>query len=220
MTRINKAEQKAYNYIKNQIVSGSWPAPTKIVEQDISDVLDISRSPVRAAIKRLAEEGLLVIEPYKGAIVAKKKLNKQEFVDRMEMFEMLVQQYLYLLEGHNFHLNTKLLERRIETIKESIREQQSTEQLSYNVKQFMEDFLNEQPNQYICQTIMAISEDILYVDLNNSNKRVMYLYELFVSGLQQMVHYLSDDDYPKARKEVRIFVNKLMLEVIDQQLAS
>lgn len=220
MTRINKAEQKAYNYIKNQIVSGSWPAPTKIVEQDISDVLDISRSPVRAAIKRLAEDGLLVIEPYKGAVVAKKKLNKQEFVDRMEMFEMLVQQYLYLLEGRNFHLNTSLLEKRIETIRESIRDDGSIEQLSYSVKQFMEDFLVEQPNCYICQTIMAISEDILYIDLNDSKKRIMYLYELFVSGLQKMVNYLSDDDYPKARKEVRIFVNKLMLEVIDQQLAS
>lgn len=221
MTRVNKAEEKAYEYIKNQIVTGSWPPPTKIIEQDISNVLEISRSPVRSAIKRLADEGLLEVEPYKGAVVANKRLNKQEFVDRMEMLEMLLQQYLYLLESHNFHLDIQMLKDKVTVVNDAINDRASTKQIAYLGAQLMETLLVEQSNRYIRKTIISISEDILNVDFpRTSQTKVLALYQLFISGLSKTIEYLRQDDFPKARKEIRIFVNRLMLEVIDQPLAS
>lgn len=220
MTRVNKAEEKAYDYIKNQIVTGSWPPLTKIIEQDISDFLKISRSPVRGAIKRLSDEGLLDAEPYKGAVVARRKLTQQEFVDRMEMLEMLLQQYLFLLEKRHLQLNYAVLFEKIEQINAAIDKQISVSSLAYMGSQFLEQLLSEQPNQYICKTIISIGEDILDLNGLRSNKKVYSLYQLFIDGLKKMIEYMKKTDYLNARKEVRIFVNRLMLQVIDEQLVS
>lgn len=221
MTRVNKAEEKAYEYIKNQIETGSWPPPTKIIEQDISDILEISRSPVRAAIKRLAKEGLLELHQYKGAVVARKRLTKQEFVDRMEMLEMLLQQYIYLLENHNFHLDIVTIQQKIMELENELDKRADMSHILYLGTQLMETLLTEQPNQYIRQTIVSISEDILNVDFPRlAISKTMDLYRLFMGGLTSMLKFIEAEDYPKACKEVRIFVNKMMLEVVDQPLAS
>ena len=220
MTRVNRAEEKAYDYIKNQIVTGSWPPLTKIIEQDISDFLKISRSPVRGAIKRLSDEGLLDAEPYKGAVVARRKLTQQEFVDRMEMLEMLLQQYLFLLEKRHLPLDWTNLFEKIEQINEAITSQASTSSIAYMGSQFLEMLLKEQPNKYICKTIISIGEDILDLNLSRTNKKIYSLYQLFINGLKKMIAYMEKNDYVNARKEVRIFVNRLMLQVIDEQLVS
>lgn len=220
MTRVNKAEEKAYDYIKNHIVTGSWPPLTKIIEQDISDFLKISRSPVRGAIKRLSDEGLLDAEPYKGAVVARRKLTQQEFVDRMEMLEMLLQQYLFLLEKRNLHLNEEKLIQQIDDIDTEIQKQAPISKLSYMGSKFLESLLSEQPNRYICKTIISIGEDILDLNTTHSNRKLYSLYQLFMNGFRKMIEYMSSDDYNNARKEVRIFVNRLMLQVIDEQLVS
>ena len=220
MSRVNKAEEKAYNYIKEQIMTGSWPAPTKIIEQEISDVLEISRSPVRAAIKQLADEGFLDLVPYKGAVVAEKKLDKQEFIDRMEMFEMLMHQYIFLIENHKFHLNQEVLQMKIDEIYEAMKNNCDLKQLSHLDTELMEDILVEQPNSFIRKTIISISKDVLNVDFQRSTQKVYDLYKIFIIGIEKMINHLSNEEFQKARKEVRIFINKLMLEVIDQSMAS
>lgn len=52
-------ETVAYNEIKNAIVTGIFPPGYQVVEDYISGQLNMSRSPVRSAIKRLQTEGFL-----------------------------------------------------------------------------------------------------------------------------------------------------------------
>jgi DNA-binding GntR family transcriptional regulator len=63
------ATQKAYDYLKDQILSGKIPPGDHLVEADIAAQVGLSRTPVREAIRKLSSEGLLVMRPHLGAVV-------------------------------------------------------------------------------------------------------------------------------------------------------
>lgn len=73
----------AYNYLFNEICSGHMAPGTPIVEQAISSTLQISRTPVREAIKRLEAEHLVEHIPYRGSFVASLTIQ-----DIMEIYEI------------------------------------------------------------------------------------------------------------------------------------
>ena len=50
MGKIQKFEQLAYLYIKNKILTNEWKPGYHIIELNISNDLDMSRSPVRSAL--------------------------------------------------------------------------------------------------------------------------------------------------------------------------
>lgn len=52
-----------------RIIEGAIPAGTRLLEERISREMDISRGPVREALRDLEKEGLIRVEAYRGAIV-------------------------------------------------------------------------------------------------------------------------------------------------------
>lgn len=63
-------KQKAYEHIRRQIVSGELMPGDVVSEKELIEQLGISRTPIREAIQRLAEENLLVVMPSRGTIVS------------------------------------------------------------------------------------------------------------------------------------------------------
>ena len=57
-------------YLRGQIIDGHMQPGEKLVESNISEKLNISRGPVREALKQLAVEGLVDYHPNKGCRVA------------------------------------------------------------------------------------------------------------------------------------------------------
>lgn len=58
-----------YEKIKNAIVTGVIPAGSRLSEIDLSKQFDVSRTPVREAIRQLAETGLVTLTARRGAYV-------------------------------------------------------------------------------------------------------------------------------------------------------
>ena len=50
-------------YIKDQVLSGAMKSGDKVIEAEISDILQISRAPVREAFSSLNEQGILAFSP-------------------------------------------------------------------------------------------------------------------------------------------------------------
>lgn len=69
MGKQQKLEQVAYLYIKDQIIQQQWPVGHHIIEANISQMLEMSRSPIRAALATLAEEDAVEVKPYRGYFV-------------------------------------------------------------------------------------------------------------------------------------------------------
>src|ERR1700760_211505 len=63
------AADRAYAFVKRQIVSGSYAGGTLISEGEVSAAVEVSRTPVREAFLRLEVEGLLRLYPKRGALV-------------------------------------------------------------------------------------------------------------------------------------------------------
>ena len=55
--------------IRNAILSGKIKPGARLIEEDLAASLKVSRGPVRQAIFRLQQEGLVVHEPHRGATV-------------------------------------------------------------------------------------------------------------------------------------------------------
>jgi DNA-binding GntR family transcriptional regulator len=63
------AADRAYAFVKERIVTGGYPGGTLISEGEVSEALQISRTPIREAFLRLSVEGLLRLYPKRGALV-------------------------------------------------------------------------------------------------------------------------------------------------------
>ena len=63
------AQGKAYQFIRDQVIGGAYVGGTKLQSEKIAVELNISRMPVREALRQLDAEGLVTILPNRGAIV-------------------------------------------------------------------------------------------------------------------------------------------------------
>lgn len=62
-------ERRVYERLRDEIVSGVLQPGVQLVEARIADELGVSKTPVREALIRLQRDGLVAIEPYRGARV-------------------------------------------------------------------------------------------------------------------------------------------------------
>lgn len=74
--------QLAYNEILQKILTNEYPPGSSLSERDISESLNISRTPVKDALNRLAFEGYIELSPERGPIVTKIGLT-----DILELYE-------------------------------------------------------------------------------------------------------------------------------------
>lgn len=72
-------EEQVFNSLEEEILTGKLKKGDTLGEIPLSKRLGVSRTPIRAALHRLAEEGLIEIAPNKGAVVI--GVGKEELVD-------------------------------------------------------------------------------------------------------------------------------------------
>lgn len=75
--------QSAYERLCEEIRSGALRPGARLTETEIAERLEISRTPVREAIRRLEAEGLVEHEPRTGAVV-----RRLDYPEIMELYEM------------------------------------------------------------------------------------------------------------------------------------
>lgn len=61
--------QDVYDYLRAELLAGRLVAGTWLREQEVATALNVSRTPVREAVRRLAQDGLVVIEANRGVRV-------------------------------------------------------------------------------------------------------------------------------------------------------
>jgi len=70
------------NVLRERIANGELAPGSRVVELEVSKELGVSRSPVREALLKLTEEGLVTTLPYRGAIVA--PLQRERLTELLE----------------------------------------------------------------------------------------------------------------------------------------
>ncbi len=67
---MTRSTSTVYELVRSRILAGHYGPGEHLTEGQICAELSVSRTPVRAALARLGEEGLVVTEPNRGAFVA------------------------------------------------------------------------------------------------------------------------------------------------------
>lgn len=97
---MNTKKQLAYEKIKELIVHNELDKDSPLVERQLCDIIGISRTPIREALRELANEDYVEIIEGKGIYI-----KKIDFRDMMELFELRE-----ALEGMSIRLFTERAE--------------------------------------------------------------------------------------------------------------
>ena len=104
-------ESMAFSRLEEEILAGKLTRGTALTEKVLTERLGVSRTPVRGALRRLSEEGLVEILPNRGAIVV--GINIDDLLD--------IYQIRMRLEGlASAHCAERIKEDELESLKNSV----------------------------------------------------------------------------------------------------
>ena len=72
-----------FNTLREAILKGDLEPGERLMEIALAQKLDVSRTPIREAIRKLELEGLVVMTPRKGAVVA--EITLEDLTDVLEV---------------------------------------------------------------------------------------------------------------------------------------
>lgn len=81
------ASEKAYVCIRNCLLNSEYPPGSRLSESELSEKCGVSRTPVREALRRLAAEYFVRIEPNRGAFVI--DWSREDIMDMFQMRSMM-----------------------------------------------------------------------------------------------------------------------------------
>ena len=81
------ARDRAYHDLRYRILTGRLAPGTTLLETELAGLLSLSRTPVREAVIKLEEEGLVEVRPRHGVTV--KALSLQDFANILDVFSAL-----------------------------------------------------------------------------------------------------------------------------------
>ncbi|MDQ2148102.1 GntR family transcriptional regulator [Alcaligenaceae bacterium A4P071] len=87
IAKANSQAYAAYNEIKQRIFAGAFAPSDRLREIEVASLLDMGRTPVREALKRIHDEGLLTHEPGRGLVVT--TMDQQDVTELYAMREVL-----------------------------------------------------------------------------------------------------------------------------------
>jgi len=85
--RRTRLVDEATRVIRDAILVGKLPAGTRLRQADLANQMGISRTPLREALMKLEQEGLITVQPQGGLQVVQLKL--EEAIELYEIREML-----------------------------------------------------------------------------------------------------------------------------------
>ena len=105
----NSLSDQVYTMLKDQILSGQLKGGMKIPEESLAEQFGVSRTPIREAIRRLAEYGLITIKPRSHATVS--VISEQEASDIARVRVTLEQLAIDSIDEASYAQNVKELSR-------------------------------------------------------------------------------------------------------------
>ena len=184
-----------YEQLKRQILTGEITPGTRMMEVELADEMGVSRTPVREAIRKLEKEGLVIIEPRRGAYAS--DISVKDMVDTMEVREHLESLAAYLAAQTMTDEQREELERITNGYTQAIHNNNMEEMIHYD-ELFHKGIVNASGNK----TLIQISETVQELAL-----RFRYLYydDLSRYGSMPMEHKeileAIENNDPEAAKE-------------------
>lgn len=200
-----------YEELKREILVGEIAPGTRMMEIELADEMGVSRTPVREAIRKLKKEGLVTIEPRKGAYAS--DVSIKDMVDVLEVREDL-EAMAAAMAAQKVNKDEKqaLIEATME-YKEAV-ESERTEDIIRCDEKFHQLIVNCSGNKTLVQLFSQVQELALrfrYLYYDDFSR-----YERMPMEHREIEEAILSGDYEKARVAAGEHVKKLKQFVIDE----
>lgn len=218
MGKTQKLEQVAYLHIKDQILSENWKSGFHIVEAFISEDLDISRSPIRAALSTLADEGFVDMIPYRGFFVGD-NVPKVDFVAHRLRYELII----------SYRMLDQMIKQKVkgENYKDILDEKVLAVQNAYEHKNFDDFFtaseallktvLNIGNHDYLVNEALECSHTVMTAILEkyHTDEPKDFILDMypFMMYLGDLVRLIVENRFNDARVLFEIIINYLKMQL-------
>ena len=200
-----------YEELKREILVGEIAPGTRMMEIELADEMGVSRTPVREAISKLEKEGLVTIEPRKGAYAS--DVSIKDMVDVLEVREDLEAMAAAMAaQKVNEDEKKALIEATLE-YKEAV-ESERTEDIIRCDEKFHQLIVNCSGNKTLVQLFSQVQELALrfrYLYYDDFSR-----YERMPMEHREIEEAILSGDYEKARVAAGEHVKKLKQFVIDE----
>ena len=200
-----------YEELKREILVGEIAPGTRMMKIELADEMGVSRTPVREAIRKLEKEGLVTIEPRKGAYAS--DVSIKDMVDVLEVREDL-EAMAAAMAAQKVNKDEKqaLIEATME-YKEAV-ESERTEDIIRCDEKFHQLIVNYSGNKTLIQLFSQVQELALrfrYLYYDDFSR-----YERMPMEHREIEEAILSGDYEKARVAAGEHVKKLKQFVIDE----
>lgn len=200
-----------YEELKRQILVGEIAPGTRMMEVELADVMGVSRTPVREAIRKLEKEGLVTIEPRKGAYAS--NISIKDMVDVLEVRQGLEAMAASIASGRITETQKEALLSVVEKYSVAVDSENIEEMIKYD-EDFHSMIISISGNKTLMQVFSTVQELALrfrYIYYDDFNR-----YENMPREHQRIEEAIFSGDADKARIAASDHVARLKKFVINE----
>lgn len=147
--------EHAYRKLRDAIQTGELKPGARVMEIELAEWLQMSRTPVRDALRRLEAEGMLAHEPRSGLAVA--RLDRQALMELYTMREVLEGTAAALCARHASDMEVVEL---LDLVEAERRLQDDFEALAGHNRRFHEAIHRGAHNRYLSRSLFAVTDSM------------------------------------------------------------
>ncbi len=197
-----------YEELKRQILRGRITPGTRMMEVELAEEMGVSRTPVREAIRKLEKEGLVTIEPRKGAYAS--EISVKDMVDVLEVREDLEGFAASLAAGKITADEVAELKEITESYSDAVKNNDTEKMITFDEK-FHKRIVASSGNKTLIQLSETVQELALrfrylyyddfsrYVNMPVEHKEIL---DALTSGDGDMARQAADDHVRKLKEFV------------------
>ena len=154
---LKRPAEIAYEYIKERILEGTYHPSQKLIENDLTSEIGVSRNTVMKALLKLEQENLVVLEKNKGATI--KSFSLHEIVNYLKIREVLEGLIGYSAAVKITEDDLKQLENILQKMKEALEYNHFDGYSEFNI-QFHEVIYQASDNQQAVDMVKIIKQQL------------------------------------------------------------
>ena len=203
--------EMVYEELKMQILKGSIIPGTRMMEVELAEEMGVSRTPIREAIRKLEKEGLVTIEPRRGAYAS--MISTEDMVEILEVRQDLEGLAAYFAANRMTDEQMAELKEVSNNYNEAVKRGKMEDMIKYDTR-FHHIIVESCRNKILVQMIEQLQELVLrfrYIYYDNFRRA-----ENMPEEHEAIVAAISEGDADKARAAADIHIDRLKELVVKE----
>ena len=196
--------EMVYEELKMQILKGAIIPGTRMMEVELAEEMGVSRTPIREAIRKLEKEGLVTIEPRRGAYAS--MISTEDMVEILEVRQDLEGLAAYFAADRMTDAQMEELRKESERYNDAVRRGNMEDMIKHDTR-YHHIIVESCRNKILVQMIEQLQELVLrfrYIYYDNFRRA-----ENMPEEHEAIVAAIAEGNADKARAAADIHIERL-----------